>query len=86
MTVHSRGFHWWQRLVDRYQVQMFRRVTKVYLHGPQYKSDLLPELAKLHDLEELALNESSIPSKNLEVWKMQHPRVVVTATRHALTR
>jgi hypothetical protein len=69
VTVQSKGFHRWQRLVDRYQVQMFRRVTKVYLLGPQHTSELLPELAKFHDLQELAIYESSIPSSDLEAWK-----------------
>ncbi len=69
--------------MDRYQVQMFRRVTKVYLYGPQFRSDLLPELAKLHDLRELELHETSIPDRDLEVWKQQHPRVVVRATAAA---
>lgn len=83
MTVHSQGFEWWQRLVDRYQVQMFRRVTKVYLGGPQYKSDMLPELAKLHDLRELELYGTSISQSDLEAWKKQHPRVAVRVTTPA---
>ena len=80
MTVHSQGFDWWRELADRYQVQMFRRVTKVYLGGPQYKSDLLPELAKLHNLRELELHGTSISESDLEAWKKQHPRVRVNAT------
>ena len=80
MTVQSSGLEVWRRLVDRYKVQMFRRVSKVYLYGPQYKSDLLPELAKFNDLRELELHETSIPSRELEAWKQQHPRVVVKVT------
>ena len=62
---------------------MFRRVTKVYLRGPQYKSDLLPELAKLQHLRELELHDTSISNSDLEAWKTQHPRVVVRATTPA---
>lgn len=62
---------------------MFRRVTKVYLGGQQYKSDLLPELAKLHDLRELELYGTSISNSDLEAWKQQHPRVAVKVTHFA---
>lgn len=65
---------------------MFRRVTKVYLHGPEYKSDLLPQFSKFHDLRELELFETSIPSSDLEAWKRQHPRVAVTSTHRVLSR
>jgi hypothetical protein len=79
VTVHSTGFGWWQRLVDRYNWQIFRRVTKVSLDGPKYSSDLLPELAKLSQLKELELVNTSISRGALEIWQRQHPHVVVTA-------
>lgn len=69
--------------MDRYQVQMFRRVTKVYLGGPQYKSDLLSELARFHDLQELELYGTSISNGDLEAWKQEHPRVAVKVTTPA---
>lgn len=61
---------------------MFERVTKVYLYGAENKADLLPQIAKFRDLEELALYETSIPSGDLEAWMKQHPQVAVTATRN----
>ena len=79
MTIHSTGFGWWRRLVDRYNWQIFRRVTKVSLDGPKYTSDLLPQLSLLRDLRELELERTSISGSELEIWKKQHPRVVVTA-------
>ncbi len=86
MTVRSKGFNWWRQLVDRYKLQMFRRVMRVYLHGTQYKSDLLPELAKLNDLRELESFDTSISDSDLEAWSKQHPHVVVTATHNMLAR
>ncbi len=80
MTVHSTGFGWWRRLVDRHDWQIFRHVTKVSLHGPRYTSGLLPHLANLSDLRELELVETSVAGRDLEAWKRQHPHVVVTAT------
>ena len=79
MTVHSTGFDWWRRLVDRYNWQIFRRVTKVSLDGPKYTSDLLPQLAQLHDLRELDLVNTSISRSAVQTWQRQHPHVVVTA-------
>ena len=64
--------------MDRYQVQMFRRVTKVHLGGQRYKGDSLRELAKFNDLRELDLSMTSIPDSDLEAWKQDHPRVAVT--------
>ncbi len=72
-------------MVDRYQVQMFRRVTKVSLWGRQYKRDLLPQLAKFKGLRELDLYETSIPRSDLEAWKREHPRVTVRATQNGKT-
>jgi len=77
VTVHSIGFGWWRRLVDRCDWPIFCRVTTVSLDGPRYKSDVLPQLAKLSDLEELSLWNTSITSHELEQWKQQHPRVAV---------
>jgi len=79
VTVQSTGSLWWRRLVDRYNWQTFRRVTKVSLDGPKYTSDLLPQLARLRDLRELELVQTSISKGALESWQKQHPRVVVTA-------
>lgn len=65
---------------------IFRRVTKVSLFGPEYKSSLLPHLGKFSDLRELVLAETSISDDDLATWKEQHPRVVVTVTRPVLAR
>ena len=73
-------------MLDRYNVQMFRRATKVSLCGPQYKDDLLPHIAKLHGLRELDLLDTSISDNDLEVWQKQHPQVVVTSRHSTLTR
>lgn len=86
MTVQSQGFYWWQKLMDRYQVQMYRRVTKVYLYGPQHKRDLLPHLSRFRELRELELHQTSIPRRDLEFWKQQHPQVAVTATHSVNTK
>jgi hypothetical protein len=81
VTVHSTGFGWWRRLVDRYDWQMFRRVTRVSLRGPQYTSDLLPHLGKLSDLRELELVDTSIPAGDVAAWRGKHPHVAVSASR-----
>lgn len=86
MTVHSIGFGWWQRLVERCDWRIFRRVTKVALDGPRYTSELLPHLARLSDLRELDLENTSIDSSAVEAWKRHHPHVVVTAGQRGLTR
>ena len=75
-----------RQLVDRYNLRMFHRVTKVVLIGPNYKQELLPELARFTHLQELELNATSIPEDALETWKGNHPQVVVTATPRVLTR
>ena len=80
MTVHSTGFPWWRRLVDSHDWHIFRRVTKVSLDGPRYTSDLLPHLAKLTDLRELHVLNTSISADDLKLWQAQHPRVAVVAT------
>jgi hypothetical protein len=79
VTVHSTGFGWWRQLVDRYDWQIFRRVTKVSLEGPTYTSDLLPRLAQLRSLRTLELVNTSISRNALEAWQKQNPRVAVTA-------
>jgi hypothetical protein len=81
VTVHSTGFRWWQRLVDRYNWQIFRRVQKVSLRGPRYTSDLLPHLAQLRDLQNLYLDNTSIPDEDIAAWQRQHPHVDVTVSR-----
>ena len=81
MTVHSTGFGWWRRLVDGHDWQVFRRVTRVYLRGPQYTSDLLPHLAQLSSLRELELVDTSISGSDLAAWKENHPHVAVSASR-----
>jgi hypothetical protein len=80
VTVHSTGFRWWQRLVDRYDWQIFCRVQKVSLSGPRYTGDLLPHLAQLSDLRELNLDRTSIDEAELADWRRQHPRVAVTVS------
>jgi hypothetical protein len=83
VTVQTIGSAWWRRLVDCYDLRIFRRVTKVSLDGPRYTRDLLPHLAKLTDLRELHLVSTSIAADDLELWKAQHPRVAVVATQPA---
>lgn len=75
-----------RQLVDRYNLRMFQRVTRVDLNGPNYKQDLLPELAKFTHLQELELDRTSIPDDDLEAWKGIHPHILVTATPRVLTR
>jgi hypothetical protein len=73
-------------LVDRYNWQIFRHVTKVSLDGPRYTSELLPQLAQLNELRELSLANTPISSRELEQWKQQHPRVAVNFSPAVLTR
>ena len=75
-----------RQLVDRYNLRMFHRVTRVVLIGPKYKQDLLPELARFTHLQKLELERTSIPDDELETWKRSHPLVVVTTTPRVLTR
>ena len=65
---------------------MFCRVSKVTLEGPRYSGNLLPHLARLSDLDELQLVETSIVPSDLEAWRRQHLRVVVTATQRTVTQ
>ncbi len=76
----------WRRLLDRFEVQMFRRTTIVSLHGPQYTRDLLPHLARFHDLEQLELLDTSIGDDDLWTWQQQHPQVAVSVNRSSLAR
>ena len=86
MTVRSIGWGWQRRLVDRYRWTMFCRVSKITLEGPRYTGELLPHLANLSELRELALIDTSIPSGDLAAWQRRHPHVAVTATQRVLTR
>jgi hypothetical protein len=81
VTVQYKGFDWRRRLAYRCQMQVFRRVTKVYLGGREFKSNLLSELSKFHELRELELYHVAIPDSDLEAWKQQHPRVSVKVTK-----
>lgn len=65
---------------------MFQRVTKVHLYGAEYKGNLLPQMSKFHDLKELELYETSIPSRDLDAWKKLHPQVAVREVRNGLAR
>ena len=86
MTVQSQGPYWQRRLADRYHVQMFRRVTTVYLYGPEKKRDLLPVLARFDGLRELHLYNTAIGDSDLKAWMLEHPRVAVTSTHSVATR
>lgn len=65
---------------------MFRRVTKVYLYGPEKKADLLPVLARFGELEDLQLYDTAISESDLKTWMQQHPRVKVTSAHSVATR
>ncbi len=86
MTVRSKWYGWLPGLDERNLLPIFRRVTKVYLVGPEYRKELLAHLAEFHELQELELWETSISYRELEAWKKQHPQVAVTATHRAITR
>lgn len=86
MTVHLQDSWWWQRLAERNNIPVFRRVTGIYLDGPRFKSDLLPQLAKFHELQELELMDTSISDSDLETWKLEHPQVAVRAASHGIPR
>ena len=86
MTVRLNDFAWFPGLKDRLPVPMFQRVTKVYLYGAQYKGNLLPEISKFHDLKELEVYETSIPSRDLDAWRKLHPQVAVSETHKGIAR